>query len=80
MPQIAGGGHRFEQIFLHLCIVTSLPLVYVSCDVSCDAVRMLGQLHRMDAGELAAQWVAYSHNKNGCDVLLETLEAFEREV
>ncbi|KAK2168709.1 hypothetical protein NP493_1223g00033 [Ridgeia piscesae] len=45
-----------------------------------DKLRMLGQLHRMDAGELAAQWVAYSHNKNGCDVLLETLEAFEREV
>ena len=43
-------------------------------------VRMLGQLHRVDAGELAAQWVAYSHNKNGCEVLLETLDTFEREV
>ncbi|KAI0214931.1 DNA polymerase alpha subunit B [Lamellibrachia satsuma] len=44
-----------------------------------DKLRMLGQLHRVDAGELAAQWVAYSHNKNGCEVLLETLDTFERE-
>ena len=43
-------------------------------------VQELCTLHRLDAGSIATEWIAYKHSKKSVELALEVLETFEREV
>ena len=44
------------------------------------SVRLLCQLHRIDAAEIAAEWVAFAHTNKGYKISQETLDQLERDV
>jgi len=43
-------------------------------------VQELCAMHRLDAGAIVTEWVAFTHSKKNITMGIEILEQFEREV
>lgn len=43
-------------------------------------VQELCAMHRLEAGDIVTEWVAFTHSKKNMTMELELLDQFEREV
>jgi len=44
------------------------------------AVQELCTMHRLEAGDMVTEWVAFTHSKKNIVMCIDMLEQFEREV